>query len=182
MAAHIFVLCKSSYVIIHAFVLFPLLEAAFIGFARWIPHISGINLHGPSECSQLHLIKGRTREGDSDWEERLRTRWPRQLILIRQNEKATFRSHLLRTSNARILMCFAKSIVELSCRHTDWHVSFMQSLFPKIIYITKYFRTDKLSSFLWVHLGTEWWETLKGKGKWHVLLIVLKSLNLLLIL
>ena len=66
MAAHIFVLCKSPYVIIHAFVLFLLLEAAFIGFARWILHTSGINLHGPSECSQLHLIKGRSREGASD--------------------------------------------------------------------------------------------------------------------
>lgn len=109
MAAHIFVLCKSSYVIIHAFVPFPLLEAAFIGFARWILHISGINLHGPSECSQLHLIKGRNREGDSDWEERLGTWWPRQLILIRQNKKATFCSRPLRSSNARILMCFAKA-------------------------------------------------------------------------
>lgn len=112
MAAHIFVLCKSSYVIIHAFVPFPLLEAAFIGFARWILFISGINLHGPSECSQLHLIKGRTREGDSDWEERLETWWPRPLLLIRQNVKATFCSCLLRTSNARILMCFAKSVAK----------------------------------------------------------------------
>lgn len=112
MAAHIFVLCKSSSVIIHAFVPIPLLEAAFIWFARWILHIFGINLHGPSECSQLHLINGRTREGDSDWEERLGTWWPRPLILIRQNKKATFRSRLLRTSNARILMCFAKALAK----------------------------------------------------------------------
>lgn len=69
MVAHIFVLCKSPYVIIHAFVLLPLLEAAFIGFARWILHISRINLRGPSECSQPHLIKGRSREGDCDWRE-----------------------------------------------------------------------------------------------------------------
>lgn len=150
MVTHIFVLCKSP----------VLLFMPLFCFYSWKLPLSGLpggfctypELISMAHQNAANSIWSREEAGQRQW---LRGEIGRLMTTVtysdQTKQKATFCSHRFRTSNARILTCFAKSIAELSSKHTDWHVSFTESLFLKIIHITQYFRTDKMpiSESIW---------------------------------